>query len=156
MSPTNQRNDLEIERQLADFADQVMEGKMNHSASSVDDELLGLEETILRLDRAFPKKIIEDATSKQMLVRLKARMRREEQVEKPSFWKSLFNFQSSPQMGMALAVLAVLVLAVIAAPVLTSTTGTATGTASSSTSLPIVAGMVVLLLLALYWFGRKK
>ncbi|HMW03405.1 MAG TPA: STAS domain-containing protein, partial [Acidobacteriota bacterium] len=111
---------------------------------------------LLRLDRAFPKKIIEDATSKQMLVRLKARMRREEQVEKPSFWKSLFNFQSSPQMGMALAVLAVLVLAVIAAPVLTSTTGTATGTASSSTSLPIVAGMVVLLLLALYWFGRKK
>lgn len=155
MSPTNQRNDLEIERQLADFADQVMEGKMNPVASTQDQELLGLEETILRLDRAFPKKNIEDAASKQMLVRLKARMRREEEqaAEKPSFWKNLFNFQSNPQVGMILAAVAVLILAVVTAPMLTNETSV-TGTASAPTGF-IAGGVVILLLLALFIFRRK-
>lgn len=156
MSSTNQRNDLEIENQLAEFADQVMEGKMTSTASTQDEELLGLKETILRLDRAFPQKNIEDAASKQMLVRLKARMRREEAAEKPSFWKNLFNFRSNPQRGLAMAVVAVLVLAVVTIPMLTSTSGTSvTGTASSS-SLPITGGAIVLLLLALLFLGRRK
>lgn len=157
MSPTNQRNDLNTDIQLAEFADQVLEGKMNQTASSHDEELLGLEETILRLNRAFPARSLNDASSKQMLVRLKARMRREEKEAKPSFWKHLFDIQSNPQMGMVFAVAAVLVLAVIAIPMFTSTDGTSvSGTASSPASLPVAAGLVVILLLALLWFGRKK
>ncbi|MBL8063280.1 MAG: hypothetical protein JNK32_09695 [Anaerolineales bacterium] len=157
MSPTKQHNDLDLDNQLAEFTDQVMEGKMNQTASPQDGELSGLEETILRLNRSFPPAALDDASSKQMLVRLKARMRREEQVVKPSFWRRLFDIQANPQIGMMIAVVAVLVLAVVAAPMFTSTGGTSvSGTASSSASLPIAAGLVVILLMVLLWFGRKK
>lgn len=148
----------EKDNKLADFADRVLEGKLDLTASTTDEELLGLEKTILRLTDAFPPEPLEDAKVKQMLVRLKARARREEEetAAKPSFWKRLFDIQSNPQVGLLFAVAAVLVLMVVSIPALQEAPGSSvSGTAFSGGSLITVAGLVGILLV-FYWISRRK
>ena len=142
------------DNQLADFADKAMQGKLNNPASSSDAELVRLEETILRLKNTLPSNAPDAATSKQMLVRLKARIKREES-EKIPFWKKLFNFQSNPQVGMILAVAMILIIAVITVPSLELGGGAVTGTASNTTNLLIGGGLIGILVL-IYWISRRK
>lgn len=142
-------NDIDKDNHIADFID----GKI---ASSSDPELVQLEETILRLKRGIPNKPIDSATSKQMLVRLKARMKREEESASIPFWKKLFDFQSNPQVGMLLTIATVLILAIVTIPSLQSGSGgTVTGTASNSNNIMLLGGFVLVILLV-YWFSRKK
>ncbi len=124
------------------------------SASNADDDLLDLEETILRLNRSLPSDSLNDAEVKQMLVRFKARVRREEQTARPSFWKRLFDFQANPQVGMILAAVVVLVLVFIGAPLLASGSTTA-GTADGTGSFFIAIGLLGVLLVV-YWISRRK
>lgn len=150
----NELNEHTKDNQLADFADQVLEGKMKRSASHADDDLLALEETILRLNSSLPSDSLNDAEVKQMLVRFKARVRREEQVARPSFWKRLFDFQANPQMGLILAVV-VVVLLILVIPAFPLGTSTVTGTASSSGGVWTALGLIGVLLF-IYWFSRRK
>jgi len=148
----------EKDKELADFVDRVLEGKHDHTASTPDDELLSLEKTILRLSDAFPPEPLDDAKVKQMLVRLKARTRREEEEReaKPSIWKRLFDFQSNPQVGLLIAVVAVVVLVIVSLPAVQQPSGAPiSGTASSGTSLLTVVGLAGVLLV-LYWISRRK
>lgn len=142
-------DELNKDNHIADFA----EGKT--SASSTDPELIHLEETILSLKRNLPTSALDSATAKQMLVRLKARIKREEEMPKIPFWKKLFDFQANPQIGMILAVTAVLILAIVTVPSLQFGGGTITGTASGTTNLLIIGGLITVILLT-YWFSRRK
>lgn len=150
----NELNEHTKDNQLADFADQVLEGKMKRSASHADDDLIALEETILRLNSSLPSDSLNDAEVKQMLVRFKARVRREEQAARPSFWKRLFDFQANPQMGLILAVV-VVVLLILVIPAFPLGTSTVTGTASSSGGVWTALGLIGVLLF-IYWFSRRK
>lgn len=143
-------NDIDKDNHIADFVD----GK---TASSPDPELVQLEETILRLKSTLPSDAPDIAKSKQMLVRLKARMKREEETKKIPFWKKLFNFQANPQVGMILAVAMILIIAIISVPSLEigGSSNPVTGTANNSTSLLIGGGLIVMLLLV-YWIFRKR
>lgn len=134
---------------IADFAD----GKK--SASSSDSELVSLENTILRLKSGLSNNAPDSATSKQMLVRLKARIKREEEAPKVSIWKRLFDFQSNPQVGMILAVAMILILVVVSIPSLQFGDGAITGTASNTNSMLIVGGLIGAILL-IYWVVRRK
>lgn len=145
----SQIDELNKDNHIANFAD----GKT--SASSTDPELIHLEETILRLKRNLPTAAPDSAIAKQMLVRLKARIKREAEMPKIPFWKKLFDFQSNPQVGMILAVTAVLILAMVTIPSLQFGDGTVTGTASGTTNLLIIGGLIIVILLA-YWFSRRK
>ena len=145
----SQIDELNKDNHIADFAD----GKK--SASSTDPELLALEETILRLKQNMATNGPDSATAKQMLVRLKARIKREEEMPKVPFWKKLFDFQANPQIGMILAVATVLILAVVTIPSIQSGDGTITGTAANTNSILVVGGLVIVILLA-YWFTRRK
>lgn len=142
-------NDIDKDNHIADFID----GK---TASSSDPQLVQLEETILRLKHGLPNKTIDSATSKRMLVRLKARMKREEEATSIPFWKKLFNFQSNPQVGMLIAISAVLILAVVTVPSLqTGGGGTVTGTASNSNPTLIIGG-IILIVVGIYLRSRRK
>lgn len=142
-------NDIDKDNHIADFID----GK---TASSSDPQLVQLEETILRLKHGLPNKTIDSATSKQMLVRLKARMKREEETASIPFWKKLFDFQSNPQVGMLIAISAVLILAIVTIPSLqTSGGGTVTGTANNSNPTLIIGG-IILVILGIYLRLRRK
>jgi hypothetical protein len=143
-------NDIDKDNHIADFVD----GKPN--ASLPDPELVQLKETILRLKQTLPNKPIDSATSKQMLVRLKARIKREEETAKIPFWKKLFDFQSNPQVGMLLTIATVLILAIITIPSLqTSGGGTVTGAANGSTPILIIGGLI-LIVLGIYITLRRK
>lgn len=155
MEQTNKHSNVQQDDQLADFADQVMQGKQNQPVSSSTDDLLGLEETILRLNSSFPPHTLDDATVKQMHVRLKARIRREEQNVKPSFWNKWFGRNISPQLGLAFAVLAVLIVAVVSVPSLTTSGSSITGTASTPVSLFVAIGLAVAALI-IFWILRRK
>lgn len=156
MSQTEKPTDPTKDDQLAEFADQVLNGKLDRAFSS-DEELLRLEETILRLKHTLPPNTPNEAASKQMLARLKARMEREERTAKPSFWKRLFDFQSNPQIGMIMAVVAVIVLVVISAPLFTSPGSSVTGTASSTSgNTPLILGIAGVFLLVIFWLARRK
>lgn len=145
----SQIDELNKDNQIADFAD----GKRNASSSDLD--LIQLEETILRLKKSMPSERIDSATSKQMLVRLKARIKREEEAPKVSIWKRLFEFQSNPQVGAILAVAMIIVLAVVSIPAIQAGSGTITGTASNTNSLLVVGGLIGVMLVV-YWFARRK
>jgi hypothetical protein len=146
------------DQELADFTDRVLQGRIDPAASTSDEELLRLEETILRLTDAFPPETLDDAKAKQMLVRLKARMRREdqEQTSRPSFWKRLFDIQSNPQVGLLMAVVAVLVVAIVSLPLLQTPGSAISGTASSGSGLFPAMAAVVSILIVLYWISRRK
>lgn len=155
MDQTNKNLDLQKDEKLADFADQIIKGNTKQNASPPTDELFGLEETILRLNNSIPPSSLDDATVKQMHVRLKARIRREEQKPKPSFWQKWFGREFSPQLGLAFAALAVLIVVLVSTPSL-SPTGTSTaGTAFTPVSFFAVAGLVGIVVL-IFWSMRRK
>ncbi|MBI5825589.1 MAG: hypothetical protein HZB18_16280 [Chloroflexi bacterium] len=155
MDQTNTPLHSQQDDQLADFADQVLKGKMKYPASPPTDTLPGLEETILRLSSSFPPNPLDDAAVKQMHVRLKARIRREEQSAKPSFWKKWFGRDVSPQLGLAFAVLAILVVVVISAPSLTTSGSSTAGTASAPVNIFIAGGLLLMVAIA-FWVSRRK
>lgn len=151
------QHDTNKDNHLADFADQVLQGKINTSASSSDADMVRLEETILRIKNTLPTNAPDAAKTKQMLVRLKARIKREEETQKTPFWKKLFDFRSNPQMGMLVVIAAVFILAVITVPSLElgGSSNPATGTANNNTNFLIGGGIVGVLLLV-YWIFRRK
>lgn len=151
------QNNPEKDNQLADFTDRVLEGRMKPPASNADEELISLEKTILRLSSAFPPEPLDDTRAKQMLARLKARVRREdeERAAAPAFWKRLFDFQSNPQVGLIFAVAAAVILAVVVLPADQPPGSSTSGTAFSNVSFVTAAGLIGVLLV-LYWISRRK
>ncbi len=155
MDQTNEHPNPHQDDQLADFTDQVIKGRMKTTASNPTDDLSGLEETILRLNSAFPQNPLDDAAIKQMHVRLKSRIRREGQTAKPSFWKKWFGSETTPQFGLAFAVLAVLVVILVSTPSLGTTGSPITGTASTPANIYVAIGLAGLFVV-LYFFTRRK
>jgi hypothetical protein len=147
------------DEELSDFADRVLKGQMKHSASNSDEEMRGLEETILRLHNNMPSPSLEESTKKQMLVRLNARIRREKaQPQKMSFLASLFNTpRPQPKFALAIGILAILITAVILSPTLgIGDPSTTIGTAfNSNSSIFIVLGLVVVVI-GVLWSVRRK
>jgi len=93
------------DERLAAFSDQAAAGKIHQAEVDAGEDLRTLEETLLRLQNAFPSESISTATVKQMHVRFKARARREAQQEKKPFWKQWLAPQPSLQFGVMLAAL---------------------------------------------------
>ncbi|HNB41377.1 MAG TPA: hypothetical protein PLG52_07745 [Anaerolineales bacterium] len=153
----DQRNkSIQQDNELADFVDQLLDGK-NPPASTSDEELVSLEKTLLRLNDAFPPENLDEAKSKQMLARLKTRMRREEEEKaaKPSFWSRLFDLQANPQVGLLIAA-AVVVFVIVSFPAVVQPSGSAvSGTASSGGSMYVGLGLLALLFIV-YLVSRKK
>lgn len=155
MSQPNEHTDTQKDDRLADFTDQVLAGKPPQPASHLDEELGGLEKTILHLSDTFPPETLNEAAVRQRLVRFKARVRREDQNAKPSFWKRWFDFQSNPQVGMILAAVAVMILLVIGIPALQPPGSSTMGTAFSGGTFFIGLGLIGILLV-IYWITRRK
>ena len=150
-------NLIKDSNRLADFTDQVLNGKLEKVESNVDGELLGLEETILRLKSSIPSTPLDQAAIKQMQVRLKTRIQREAREVQLPFWKKWI--VSRPQLGMAFAVALVLVVLVIFSPSL-STAGpaplTGTALAPSSTKNILIVSIAAGVMLIFFWMKRPK
>jgi hypothetical protein len=159
---TDTHKKLSQDEELSDFADRVLKGQTRDIASGSNEELRQLEETILRLHSVMPSSPLEESTKKQMLVRLNARIRKE-QSQKKSLWGSIFDTdwlqnQSRSQFAAVAGIIALLLVAVVISPTLgtggdsSPITGTAF-TGSYGIILPFVLfGLIILIL----WIKRKK
>jgi len=137
---------------LADFTDRVMDGKTAILASSSDTELRGLEETVMRLNQAFPQEPLGEKTVKHLQADLKSRIRKANTPTRPA-WQSR---QSRQRFTLVFAVIVILAAIFITIPFLTSGTGDVQGTAGfqpqSIALLAVLGGVIVLA----FWLGRRK
>ena len=161
MTPKIDSAPSEQDERLADFTDRVLQGQLKGTESSADEELRGLEETILRLHQAIPPGSLDEAGIKQMQVRLNARIRREGRLRAPSFWEKWFgaDWRASlprPQYGMAFAAIAMIVLVALLIPSLV--TGGIPTTATALTPSQDIALIVALagIILFIFWVSRRK
>jgi len=155
MSDTNKN--FSQDEELSDFTDHVIRGQMKNIAADSNEELRGLEETILRLHSNMPSTSLEESTKKQMLVRLNARIRREkEQPKKKSLWA--FLTESQPQFSIAIGIIAILIISIVISPSLTGFGGSSTtvGTALNSNSNIFVAIGLIAVIIGIIWSVRHK
>ncbi len=145
--PTKNPDDL-----LADFTDRVLDGKTAVLASSADDELRGLEETIMRLNQVLPHKAPDEATLKRLQADFTSRARSAGRSSRP-VWQSR---QSRQRLILAFTAIVILVAIFIGIPFLLSGSGNIQATAGlqpqSILALVAIGGTVVLLI----WLGHRK
>ncbi len=157
---TNIKKQPSQDEQLGDFADRVIKGQIKNTASDSNEEMHGLEETVLRLHNSMPSYTLEESAKKQMYVRLNARVRREHEKtgQKDSFWKILFSTEwLRPGFAITAGVVALLIAAVILSPSLGSAgSSTTVGTALNPNSNSLIVIGLVVLILGILWFSRRK
>lgn len=145
--PTQTPDDL-----LADFTDRMLDGKTAVLASPADDELRGLEETVMRLKRVFPQEAPDEATLKRLQADFRSRARSANKSSQP-VWQSQ---QSRRRLILAFTAIVILATIFIGIPFLLSGGGNVQGTAGlqSQSILTLVAvGCIIVLLI---WLGRRK
>jgi hypothetical protein len=151
-NPIPDPNDL-----LADFADRIQMDDPAKLEFSADKELRGFEETLLRLNHAFPHEEMSDELAKRMQADFGIRKRRlaaQEGANRQTWWGSLFR---SP---VTLAVATFVIVGVLAflVPSLTtigsSISGSA-GTQAKPIGIMFTLGVIIIIILAL-WANRRK
>jgi hypothetical protein len=153
MSRPNQNLKSNQDDRLAEFTDEVLEGRMQQPASNADEELFLLEETILRLKNAYPPVSLDESRVKQMHVRLKNRLRRETQDDEQPFWKK---WLARPQVRLAAGVLGLLLVFVLASLLLTKAGSSTTATALTSAQGKFVAAGLVVVMMLFLWIKRRR
>src|SRR5512146_1490911 len=73
---------------LADFTDRVLDGNTSVPASNADDELRGLQETILRLQQTLPQDAPDEKALRRMQASFKARVQKADSPTTPA-WQFL-------------------------------------------------------------------
>ncbi|MCE9646669.1 MAG: hypothetical protein K8S20_11785 [Chloroflexi bacterium] len=155
MKQSTERFDPERDNRLTEFTDQVMEGKMEQPDSNADDELLGLEKTILRLNHFLPPVSLDESAIKQMQVRLNARMRREVRESRAPFWKKWFSYPARPQLLAGVVTAGLLILLVVFLP-LSAGDGSTAGAALKPIGSTVLVAAVVAGVLYIFWIMRRK
>ena len=144
---------------LADFADQVLNGKVNDLSSlSIDPEMRVLAETVLQLKTAFPAQATDAASARRVQDRVMAQARDQQQQKDRwnKFSGSEWFTQRRPRLAIA-AVLTVLVLAVVTGPALLNDGGSMSGSAGTNASFGWVLWILLGVLVAgAFWLTRKK
>lgn len=142
---------------LAEFADELLMGEIQQTASSADPELARLEETLLRLSKAFPPVTLTEDQAKRMRNDLKKRIAANPKDHKETFWAKWFGFQQAPQLGMTFVVAALMVALIVLSPVVfTNTNADVVGTAFSSATSLGIAGILAALIILILWTMRRK
>lgn len=144
---------------LADFADQVLDGRINDlSTLSIDPEMRTLAETVLQLKTAFPAQATDAASSKRVQARVMAQARDQQQQRDRwnKFTGSEWFTQRRPRLAIV-AVLTVLVLAVVTGPALLTGGNPGPATAGANEALGWTLWILLGVLAAgAFWLTRKK
>lgn len=159
---TNSNLPLNQDDWLADFADQVMEGRpADPSTAGADVEMQALANVVLRLKHAFPPEELNAAALKRMQRETMDRWRTEEQSRKKS-WTNIFHLDwlvapnGRSQIGWSLAVIAIAGFFILVMPALSTGNGTITGTAGLQLRgvVPWIIPLAVILVTV--WLLRRK
>ncbi|MDO8753184.1 MAG: hypothetical protein Q7J80_04750 [Anaerolineales bacterium] len=152
---------LDQDNWLADFADQVLEGRpADPSVAGADLEMQVLANVVLRLNHAFPPKDLDIATVKRMQRETMARWRKEEQGRKNS-WVDIFRLDwlapsRRGQMGWALTMIAIAGILILSLPVLSLDPGSIAGTAGMQLRGVFLWIIPLAVILVMTWLLRRK
>lgn len=136
---------------LADFADRVLKGKTAVLAASSDEELRGLEDTVVRLHQGLPNGAMDAKVRKRLIQDFKTHMR--DTAPTQSVWRSR---QSRQRMILTFAAIIVLAAIFLLSPFLNTGAGSVQATAGlQSPGVLILIGLAVIAGLAI-WLGRRK
>lgn len=154
MSQIEQHSKPNLDDRLAEFTDEALAGRMQQAASDADEELLLLEETILRLRKVYPPISLDEARIKQMQVRLNNHIKRLAQDDQQPFWKT---WLTHPQMGAVIGALVLLLIFLLASPFFSTAGSSATATAFAPTQSTVFLAVGLVAVAALvYWITRRK
>jgi hypothetical protein len=138
---------------LADFTDRVLDGKNTGYTSSVDDEMRGLEETILHLQQTLPHEPLDNASLRRLQADFKSRTRSAKRASRSS-WQSR---QSRQRWTLAFVSIAILAAIFIAIPLSITDGGNLQATAGfqpqSILLVLFAAGGIIALFI---WLRRHK
>lgn len=141
--------------QLADFVDRVRNAGFLQVDSNLDDELRGLEETILRLNRVFPNEPINEETIKRMQADFAIRKRRQDAQEQTRRQIWLSALYQSPVALAAAAFIIIGFLLILSMP--PASVGPAVSGAAGSQFQPVyLLPILGVLILLAFWLGRRK
>ena len=142
----------DLDDRLADLTDRILEAGPAAIALSPEDELRRPEETVLRLNRAFPMTVLDEKTHRRMEAEFKARARTAGRSSPGPVWQSQ---QSRRRLVLAFA--AILLLGIfIAAPFFSPGTGNVEGAAGlQPQSLALLLALGVVIVFVIGW-GRRK
>ena len=150
MTEPNQNNSTPDDR-LADFTDRVLDGKASVPASPAEDELRGLEETVLRLKQTLPRETPDEKALRRMQANFEARVRKADSPTIPT-WQFL-----RPRQRLVLTFATVaLVALLIAFPFLPLTNEPVQGTAGIQAERMILLAGSVCVVILLLWARRRK
>ncbi|HUI88280.1 MAG TPA: hypothetical protein VLX61_06100 [Anaerolineales bacterium] len=140
---------------LADFTDHVLDGKPAVADSThSDEELRGLEETVLLLNQTFPSQAIDEKLVKRMQFDFKIRRQKIAVPARSVFWWSR---QTLQRVVLAVVIIAIIISIFLVIPFFPSGSGNIQGSAGlhpqSIGLLVVLAGVVLLLAI---WLGRRK
>ncbi len=145
---------------LADFADQILDGKTDSPpADGPDPETRALAGTLLRLKHALPKQELDSALVKRIQARVLKKWRDEEQ-KKPRWldvfrldWLSLSNRRS---FGLALAAIVLAGILVVTVPILFSNSGPLSASAGIARPGAFIWIALGVLVVSIGWLLRRK
>lgn len=152
MKPFPRTSNASIDDKLAVFTDRARARQLNQTEADVDGDLRILEETVLRLSRAFPSTKLDEVTVRRMQGNLHARA--QAHGRRPTDrWLSN---QSRQRMVFAFtAVVAVVCLGVLA-PALDGGSTSGTASALSPNQFALGASVLALAVLAGLFIRRRK
>jgi hypothetical protein len=143
----------DLDTSLADFTDRLLQDKAADLAPEADKDLRSLQESVLRLQRAFQPDLPDEKTRQRLLSDFRRRARREQaSAARPGWWSR----QSRQRLLVACAAVLVLVI-LVGAPIFLpgvngSLQGTATSTRQNIALLIVFTGVLAFLM----WQGRRK
>ena len=73
---------------LVDFTDRLLDGKTTVLAPALDEELRALEETVLRMNRVFPREALDEKTRTQLEANFKILARKASPASSGFAWRS--------------------------------------------------------------------
>ena len=142
----------DLDDELADFTDRVLSGGVSAtSLPSGDEELLGLEKTVLSLSQSFPHYAMNQATIKRMQADINIRRRKIDAQPRTIVWWSR---QTRQRFGLALAVIVLALAGILIIP----SFSTGSGISASAGLHPLGVGLLVLLVVVLpliVWFIKS-
>jgi hypothetical protein len=155
MTRSNDPSRSNQDNKLADFTDQLLKGQVKGIESNVDQGLRDLEETIVHLKNTIPSASLDEAVAKQMLVRLNARVRRENNQAREPAWRKWLG-QPRTQLIMASTLVALIIVLAAIVPGLTSSNSSTTATALTSSQDIVIVITLAGAILFIFWSMRRK
>jgi hypothetical protein len=146
---------------LADFADLIRADDSSGFDLSADEELRGLEETLLRLNSAFPRESLNEETVKRMQADFGIRRRSQvahEQKTNHQTWLSFLFHSLGVKIAATFVVICILALLAPSLTTLGSSTSGVAGTQATPIGFLIAfgVGIIIIIILAALWPGRRK